>query len=123
MSTMNLTYVQVVILSVSIVDLIAQMLTTTLTNSQNWFILSLLSVERIKLDWRLFMRRFVLSSTFSGRLISNLSYNRKEKRYYVQLTDNLNEARVWKTKALAEAQAQRLFEWNRRIPFEVKEVR
>lgn len=51
------------------------------------------------------MRRFVLSSTFSGRLISNLSYDRKEKRYYVQLTDNLNEARVWKTKALAEAQA------------------
>ena len=69
------------------------------------------------------MRRFVLSSTFSGRLISNLSYNRKEKRYYVQLTDNLNEARVWKTKALAEAQAQRLFEWNRRVPFEVKEIR
>ena len=65
------------------------------------------------------MRRFVLSSTFSGRLISNLSYNRKEKRYYVQLT----EARVWKTKALAEAQAQRLFEWNRRVPFEVKEIR
>ena len=69
------------------------------------------------------MRIFVLSSTFSGRLISNLSYDRKEKKYRVQLTDNLNEARVWKTKALAEAQAQRLFEWNRRVPFEVKEVR
>ena len=69
------------------------------------------------------MKKFILCSTFSGRLISNLSYNRKEKRYYVQLTDNLNEARVWKTKALAEAQAQRLFEWNRRVPFKVKEVR
>jgi len=69
------------------------------------------------------MRMFVLSSTFSGRLISNLSYDRKEKQYRVQLTDNLNEARVWKTKANAEAQAQRLFEWNRRVPFEVKEVR
>lgn len=69
------------------------------------------------------MRRFVLSSTFSGRLISNLSYDRKNKKYHVQLTDNLNEARVWKTKALAEAQAQRLFEWNRRVPFEVKEIR
>ena len=69
------------------------------------------------------MRRFILSSTFSGRLISNLSYDRKEKQYRVQLTDNLNEARVWKTKSSAEAQAQRLFEWNRRVPFEVKEVR
>lgn len=69
------------------------------------------------------MKKFILCSTFSGRLISNLSYNRKEKRYYVQLTDNLNEARVWKTKALAEAQAQRLFAWNRRIPFEVKEIK
>lgn len=69
------------------------------------------------------MRMFVLSSTFSGRLISNLSYDRKEKQYRVQLTDNSNEARVWKTKANAEAQAQRLFEWNRRVPFEVKEVR
>lgn len=69
------------------------------------------------------MRRFVLSSTFSGRLISNLSYDRKEKKYRVQLTDNLNEAKIWKTRANAEAQAQRLFEWNRRIPFEVKEIR
>lgn len=69
------------------------------------------------------MRRFVLSSTFSGRLISNLSYDRKEKQYRVQLTDNLNEARIWKIKASAEAQAQRLFEWNRHVPFEVKEVR
>lgn len=44
----NPTYVQVVRLSVSIVALIAQMLTTTLTNSLNWFILSLLSVVSIK---------------------------------------------------------------------------
>lgn len=63
------------------------------------------------------MRMFVLSSTFSGRLISNLSYDRKERQYRVQLTDNLNEARVWKTKSSAEAQAERLFAWNRRIPF------
>ena len=69
------------------------------------------------------MRMFVLSSTFSGRLISNLSYDRKGKQYHVQLTDNLNEARVWKTKSSAEAQAQRLFEWNRHVPFEVKEIR
>lgn len=69
------------------------------------------------------MRRFVLSSTFSGRLISNLSYDRKDKRYHVQLTDNLNEAKIWKTRANAEAQAQRLFEWNRRVPFEVKEIK
>lgn len=44
----NPTYVQVVGLSVSIVDLIAQMLTTTHINSLNWFILSLLSVVSIK---------------------------------------------------------------------------
>ncbi len=69
------------------------------------------------------MRRFVLSSTFSGRLISNLSYDRKEKKYRVQLTDNLNEAKIWKTRANAEAQAQRLFAWNRRIPFEIKEIK
>jgi hypothetical protein len=69
------------------------------------------------------MKKFVLCSTFSGRPIYNLSYDRKNKKYHVQLTDNLNEARVWKTKAGAEAQSQRLFEWNRRIPFEVKEVR
>lgn len=69
------------------------------------------------------MKKFVLCSTFSGRPISNLSYDRKNKKYHVQLTDNLNEARVWKTKSSAEAQAERLFAWNRRIPFEVKEVR
>ena len=69
------------------------------------------------------MRMFVLSSTFSGRLISNLSYDRKEKKYRVQLTDNLNEAKIWKTRANEEAQAQRLFEWNRRVPFEVKEIK
>lgn len=50
------------------------------------------------------MKKFILCSTFSGRLISNLSYDRKNKKYHVQLTDNLNEARVWKTKAGAEAQ-------------------
>lgn len=69
------------------------------------------------------MKKFILCSTFSGRLISNLSYDRKNKRYYVQLTDNLNEAKLWKTRASAEAQAQRLFAWNRRIPFEVKEIK
>lgn len=69
------------------------------------------------------MKKFILCSTFSGRPISNLSYDRKNKKYHVQLTDNLNEARVWKTKAGAEAQAQRLFEWNRSVPFEVKEIK
>ena len=69
------------------------------------------------------MKKFILCSTFSGRLISNLSYDRKNKRYYVQLMDNLNEAKLWKTRASAEAQAQRLFAWNRRIPFEVKEIK
>lgn len=69
------------------------------------------------------MKKFVLSSTFSGRLISNLSYDRKNKRYYVQLTDNLNEARIWKTKATAEAQAQRLFACDRNVALEVKEIR
>lgn len=69
------------------------------------------------------MRKFVLSSAFSGRLISNICYDRKNKRYYVQLTDNLNEAKLWKTRASAEAQAQSLFAWNRRIPFEVKEIK
>lgn len=69
------------------------------------------------------MRKFVLCSTFSGRCISSLYYDRKNRRYYVQLTDNLNEARIWKTKANAEAQAQRIFAWNRNIPFEVKEIR
>lgn len=69
------------------------------------------------------MKKFILCSTFSGRLISNLSYDRKNKKYHVQLTDNLNEARVWKTKAGAEAQAQRLFDWNRNVGLEVKEIR
>ena len=48
-NTTNLTYVQVVRLSVSIVALITQMLTTTLTNSLNWFILSLLSVVNTRI--------------------------------------------------------------------------
>lgn len=69
------------------------------------------------------MKKFVLCSTFSGRLISNLCYDRKNRRYHVELTDNLNEARVWKTKANAEAQAERIFAWNRNIPFVVKEIR
>lgn len=40
------------------------------------------------------MKKFILCSTFSGRPIYNLSYDRKNKKYNVQLTDNLNKARV-----------------------------
>lgn len=69
------------------------------------------------------MKKFVLSSAFSGRLISNICYDRKNKRYYVQLTDNLNEAKLWKTRASAEAQAQRMFACDRNVALEVKEIR
>lgn len=69
------------------------------------------------------MKRFALYHPFSGKYVSNLSYDRRRKGYNFQLTHNVNEIRVWNTKSSAEAQAQRLFAWNRNVALEVREIR
>lgn len=69
------------------------------------------------------MKRFALYHPFSGKYVSNLSYVRRKKGYNFQLTHNVNEIRVWNTKSSAEAQAQRLFAWNRNVSLEVREIR
>lgn len=53
-----------------------------------------------------------------------IAFSRKgRKGYNFQLTHNVNEIRVWNTKSSAEAQAQRLFAWNRNVALEVREIR
>ena len=67
------------------------------------------------------MKKFALYHPFSGKYVSNLSYDRK--RYNFKLTHNLNEISIWRTKSGAEAQARRLFAWYRNVVLEVKELR
>lgn len=49
------------------------------------------------------MKKFVLYHPFSGKYVSNLSYDRKSKKYNFKLTHNLNEISTWGTRSGAEA--------------------
>lgn len=69
------------------------------------------------------MRNFALYDPSSGQYVSYLSYNRKTKQYEIEFTRNLHAIRFWKMKASAEAQAQRVFDWNRNVALEVKEIK
>lgn len=69
------------------------------------------------------MKKFVLCSTFSGRCISNLSYDRKNKKYNFELTYDMYKIRYWNSRSSAEAQAQRMFACDRNVALEVKEMR
>ena len=69
------------------------------------------------------MKRFALYHPFSGKYVSNLSYDRKTKKYNFRLTHNVNEISIWRTRSGAEAQARRLFVWYRNVVLEVKEIK
>lgn len=70
------------------------------------------------------MKMFSLYHPFTGKYVSNLVYDRRnKKKYNFQLTYNLNNVTVWKTRSGAEAQAQRIFACDRNVALEVKEIR
>lgn len=69
------------------------------------------------------MKKFALYHPFSGKYVSNLVYDRKTKQYSFQLTYDMYKIRYWNSRSSAEAQAQRLFAWNRNVGLEVKEIR
>ena len=69
------------------------------------------------------MRNFALYSPSNDLYISYLSYNRKTKSYDIEFTRSLRAIRFWKMKASAEAQAQRVFDWNRNLALEVREIK
>lgn len=45
------------------------------------------------------MKKFVLCSTFSGRCISNLSYDRRNKKYNFELTYDMYKIRYWNSRS------------------------
>lgn len=69
------------------------------------------------------MKRFALYHLGSDQYVAYLQYNRKTKSYDIEFTRNLHSIRFWKIKSSAEAQAQRVFDWNRDIALEVREIR
>ena len=69
------------------------------------------------------MRNFALYNPSNDLYVSYLSYNRKTKSYDIEFTRSLHAIRFWHIKASAEAQAQRVFEWNRNVALEVKEIK
>lgn len=69
------------------------------------------------------MKRFALYPLGSDQYVAYLQYNRKTKSYDIEFTRNLHSIRFWKIKSSAEAQAQRVFDWNRDIALEVREIR
>lgn len=69
------------------------------------------------------MRRFALYHPSSDQYVSYLQYNRKTKQYDIEFTRSLHSIRFWKMKSSAEGQAQRIFDWNRNVALEVREIR
>ena len=69
------------------------------------------------------MRNFALYHPGCDQYVSYLAFNRKTKQYEIEFTRNLHAIRFWKMKASAEAQAQRVFDWNRNVALEVKEIK
>ena len=69
------------------------------------------------------MRNFALYDPSSGHYVSYVAFNRKTKSYDIEFTRDLHSIRFWKMKASAKGQAQRIFEWNRNVALEVREIR
>lgn len=69
------------------------------------------------------MRNFALYNPSNDLYVSYVAFNRKTKRYDMEFTRSLHSIRFWKIKSSAEAQVQRIFEWNRDIALEVREIR
>jgi len=69
------------------------------------------------------MTRFALYNPKLDQYISYLQYNRKTKTYDIEYTRNVYSIRLWNLRSSAEAQAQRVFDWNRNVALEVREIR
>lgn len=68
------------------------------------------------------MRNFALYDPSSGQYVSYVAFNRKIKSYDIEFTRDLHSIRFWKMKSSAEGQAQRIFDWNRNLALEVREI-
>lgn len=69
------------------------------------------------------MRKFALYNPSLDQYVSYLLYNRKTKSYDIEYTRNVYAIRFWNLRSSAEAQAQRVFSWNRGIALEVQELK
>lgn len=69
------------------------------------------------------MHNFALYDPSSGQYVSYVAFNRKTKQYDIEFTHNLHSIRFWKMKSSAEGRAQRIFDWNRNLALEVREIR
>ena len=69
------------------------------------------------------MKMFALYHPFTGKYVSNLSYDRRNKKYNFELTYGMYKIRYWNSRSSAEAQAQRIFASDRNVALEVKEIR
>ena len=69
------------------------------------------------------MKKFALYNPSIDQYVSYLLYNRKTKTYEIEYTRNVYSIRLWNLRSSAEAQAQRVFDWNRNVALEVREIR
>ena len=69
------------------------------------------------------MHNFALYNPSNDLYVSYVAFNRKTKQYDIEFTCDLHSIRFWKMKASAEGQAQRIFDWNRNLVLEVRELR
>ena len=69
------------------------------------------------------MKKFALYNPSIDQYVSYLLYNRKTKTYDIEYTRNVYSIRLWNLRSSAEAQAQRVFDWNRNITLEVHELK
>lgn len=69
------------------------------------------------------MRNFALYNPSNDLYVSYVAFNRKTKSYDIEFTRDLHSIRFWKMKSSAEGQAQRIFDWNRNLALEVREIR
>lgn len=68
------------------------------------------------------MKKFALYNPSIDQYVSYLLYNRKTKTYDIEYTRNVYSIRLWNLRSSAEAQAQRVVDWNRGLVLEVHEI-
>lgn len=69
------------------------------------------------------MKRVVLYSPRYDSYLSSVKYNRKTGSYEIELTNYMSKIKIWKSRASAQAQANRILDNNRNMYFEVTEIR
>lgn len=69
------------------------------------------------------MKKYALYNPSNDQYVSYLLYNRKTKTYVIEYTRSVYSIRFWNLRSSAEAQAQRVFDWNRNVALEVHELK